>query len=232
MDLLLRVYKPNKPKIRLGDNFDGGYVIVDDIGEYDFYIGAGIGYTTTFDNSFVEKYNVKGMCFDGTISHMPYLDGRLTFVRKNIDTKNSESTTTLLDEIKDYNNIFLKMDIEWAEWNWISMLKIEELRKFKQIVIEMHSIAEFEPDVAKLRVVEKLLESHTLVHAHGNNGGYVLPLQCGVTIPDVLELTLIRKDVNVQVTPNNDPLPSYIDAPNDRNKPDLPMNYYPFVWAE
>ena len=53
----LYVYNCNN-KIRLGNKYDGGYVIADNIGDYDVYISAGIGEDESFSNNFLNKYNV------------------------------------------------------------------------------------------------------------------------------------------------------------------------------
>ena len=74
--------------------------------------------------------------------------------------------------------------------------------------------------------LEKLSKTHYLVHAHGNNSR-------GTThyIPNIVELTYIRKDVLSEKPPLNiTPLPiKGLDYPNNKNRPDHAMNIYPFM---
>jgi hypothetical protein len=102
----------------------------------------------------------------------------LYFIKKNISPFNTETTTNLHEEIKNYNNIFLKMDIETYEFRWLNTLSTDQLNKFKQIVIEFHfpfTIGNFThldidiPILEKMNVFKKLSETHTLVHFHSNN---------------------------------------------------------------
>jgi hypothetical protein len=66
------VYQPNYPKIRLGKNMDGGYVLCDMGDIYDICLSCGIERDISFDEAFLEKYpNQVIHGFDGTIGKMP-----------------------------------------------------------------------------------------------------------------------------------------------------------------
>lgn len=53
---------------------------------------------------------------------MPNPHKNINFFKKNIGPTNSDFTTNLHQEIEEYNNIFLKMDIEGHEFPWIKSL--------------------------------------------------------------------------------------------------------------
>ena len=57
-------------KIRIGSDADGGYIIVDGL-TYDELIACGISDDVTFENDFIQKYNVNCIAFDGTIDNLP-----------------------------------------------------------------------------------------------------------------------------------------------------------------
>jgi len=226
---LLRVYQFDN-KIRLGTNADGGYV-VGDISGYDCYISAGVSDEESFSRDFIKKYNMNeynSFAFDGTISSYPYnYTNNISFFRKNINTFNDDNNTNLSVIIEKHNNIFLKMDIEGGEYPWIASLSLEQLSKFKQIVIEFHCITDDRCGtsyVDKVKCFEKLSKTHYIIHAHGNN--CCLPVN---NIPYVIELTYINKNYFIPKL-NTTSLPiKGLDFPNSANSDDINLNYYPFV---
>ena len=228
----LKVYNFDK-KIRLGVDKDGGYVIGDLEGDYDCYISAGVSDEESFSRDFINKYNTDksvNFAFDGTILFYPYnYTKKITFIKKNIGVVNNNNETNLSFLTDTYNNIFLKIDIEGGEYPWLFSLSEETLKKFKQIVIEFHGITDNEWNCNlsdKIKCLEKLSNTHYIVHAHGNNWGKVFN-----NIPDVIELTYINKNYFDSVPElNTHQLPDpYIDFPNRHSFPDINLNFTPFV---
>ena len=158
-----------KNKIRIGSKYDGGYIIVDKLSDYDVLLSCGISNDDTFEHYFVNKYNKQCYAFDGTIHRIPNNHKNIKFIKKNIGIKND---TDMRELINNYNNIFLKMDIEGSEFDWINNLSNDEINKFKQICIEFHLEHECSNDITlndKLKAIEKLAKTHYCVHLHGNN---------------------------------------------------------------
>jgi hypothetical protein len=220
-------------KIRNGIDSDGGYVFGELNEKYDCYISAGISDEESFSRDFINKYNMdkyNSYGFDGTIQNYPYnYTDKITFIKKNINNFNDDSNTNLSDLINKYNNIFLKMDIEGGEYPWL--LSIDEilLDKFKQIVIEFHGITnngwgcKYED---KIKCLQKLANTHYIIHAHGNNNGPVVN-----KIPDVIELTYVNKkyfDTVPELNKQNLPIKN-LDYSNRINVSDINLNCYPFV---
>ena len=228
----LKIYNFNNKK-HLGNKYDGGYVIAMLNGGYDFYISAGISTEESFSRDFIELYNMnKHNCaaFDGTINKYPreYTD-RIVFYKRNISPNISDTTSNLSYFTDNYNNIFLKMDIEGSEYSWILSLTENQLKKFKQIVIEIHGINDDSWDTIlsdKIKCFEKLSNTHYAVHIHGNNYGSLTN-----NIPDTVEITYIRKnEINNYHELNKQPLPTKnLDFPNNPNKEDYDLNFSPFV---
>jgi hypothetical protein len=229
----LKVYDC-KNKIRLGDNCDGGYVFIDmPVNSYDCYISAGVSNEESFSRDFINKYNMtsqNSFAFDGTINNYPYeYTKNITFYRKNIAPYQSPYHANLRYFINNYNNIFLKMDIEGWEIHWLNSLENDDLNKFKQIVIEFHGINDDSWNSTynnKLEVFKKLSETHYLVHIHGNNNSSITN-----NIPDVIEATYVRKDYfTSKPNLNTTKLPMELDYPCNKNLPDYNLNHYPFVF--
>lgn len=229
------VYHHNS-KIRLGNNIgDGGYIIgLLENNNYDFYISAGVNDEESFSRDFINKFNFnKHNCqaFDGTIENYPiHYTNKITFIKKNIGKYNTSTTTNLHNILDNYNNIFIKMDIEGHEYDWISTLNKSQLNNIKQLVLEVHGVYDDSWDMPlknKINCFNKLNETHYLIHVHGNNHGGINDYN----IPETLELTYIRKNT-IPYLPelNKTSLPDKtLDTPNGTHKDDYDLNFYPFV---
>ena len=220
-------------KTRIGVNTDGGYVTANLNDGYDCYISAGVSDEESFTRDFLARHPLnKTDCFafDGTIEDYPWqYTSDITFIKKNISNVESENTTNLSGLIANYSSIFLKMDIEGSEYDWLDYISTQELNKFKQIVIEFHKINNSDLNVPyekKIRVLEKLNTTHYIVHAHGNNFD-----GCTNRIPNVIELTYIRKDMLQLPVLNKTPLPiPNLDFPNQTWVPDINLSFPPFTY--
>ena len=229
---LLQVYHFDN-KIRYGANCDGGYVFADLDGDYDCYISAGISNEESFSRDFIEKYNMNeynSFGFDGTINNYPYeYTKKINFIKKNISGFNDDNNSNLSILMNTYKNIFLKMDIEGAEYPWLLNTDEKQLSNFKQIVIEFHGITNDGWGTSysdKIKCLEKLSKTHYIIHIHGNNWGPTVN-----NIPDVIELTYVNKSYFNSIPKfNTIPLPiPNLDFPNNTRSCDINLNFYPFV---
>lgn len=220
---------PNKI-IRLGQKHDGGYIIVDGLC-YDLFLSCGINNDVGFEEAFLDKYKgLKCFAFDGTINKFPQHRNPMEWVNKNIGYFNTNKTTNLKEYIKDHNNIFLKMDIEGSEYNWIDAMSVDELNKISQIVLEIH----WAFDKYRNSMLEKLAKTHYVIHLHGNNySGINTDIHHEglekIPIPEVLEITYVRKDLFQNVAKNVvKQFPTKLDYPNNPYIPDhifsIPQN--------
>jgi FkbM family methyltransferase len=228
----LKVYQYDY-KLRLGLKTDGGYVIADISGNYDCYISAGVGREESFTRDFLSRYSMNEFNtfgIDASIDEYPSeYTNNISFIKKNISGTNTVSTTNLSSLMNMFSNIFIKIDVEGAEYPWIESLSTENLKKFKQIVMECHGINNDSwghPFSMKKGCLEKLSKTHYLVHAHGNNAR-------GTThyIPNIIELTYVRKDIFDKEPPlNTRALPiEGLDFPNNANRPDHTLSIPPFT---
>lgn len=225
----LRIYQSNNPKIRIGSQNDGGYVIADCL-EYDCFISCGIADDITFEKEFCSKYpTIPCFAYDGTISSLPEEYPVITFIRKNISYYSSNNTTNLFDIFEKYNQIFLKMDIESSEYCWLQILSTNQLSKIKQMVIEFH-FPFFDrpiPISQKLQTLHELTNTHTLIHLHANNFCGTTTYN-GIVVPNVFECTYVRNDIQKPERLNTDRLPTCLDRPNVPLD-DIYLDGYPFV---
>lgn len=123
---------------------------------------------------------------------------------------------TLEDMLKnnghsEKNGMVLKMDIEGAEWDVLDMLSEETIKKFDQIIMELHGLLNIGNADKILRVLEKLNKSHEVIHIHGNNvtrrqfvGNFVTS--------DCIEITYVLRG-QYQTEECVDSLPTILDYP-------------------
>jgi hypothetical protein len=229
---VLRVYKSPFKKLRLGKDYDGGYIICEIPNvSYKILISGGVLDDISFEEDFINKYpNVKSFAFDGSIEYLP--NGKfpkersnIIFVKKNIGFLNNEKITNIHDIINANDSIFVKMDIEGGEIPWIKSLNDEQMNKFEQIVMEFHF--PFSDD--EIDVFDKINKNHYLIHFHGNNCCGVRNHR-GVDIPNVFECTYLHKKYFNSIPElNNDLIPSILDMKNVENNNEIYINYLPFV---
>ena len=226
----LVVYQSPFAKKRYGNRKgDGGYVVCETGMPYDALLSCGIGRDISFDNDFLRGRVLPAYAFDHTIKQLPqnqYASKRMQWVKKSIGKENSDSETNLAEYIERYSDVFIKMDIEGGEYPFFESLAEDSLSRISQIVIEVHEV-KFKGE----NMLKMLMKTHTIFHAHANNNK---PTAFG-DIPPLLELTFVRNtDVtrmapNYTKMPNTQKFPHDCDVVNIPSKPDIDMNFHPFL---
>ena len=223
--------------MRVGPRSDGGYVIVDGF-SYDHFLSCGIADDTRFELAFLDKYpRLTCDAFDGTISSFPSHNKNINWIKKNIGYVNSEETTNLKSYTRNYKNMFLKMDIEGSEFNWIDSMGLDDLNCFSQIVIEIH----WPFDKYRCEMLKKLNRTHYIVHIHGNNycdrdipnhlpsgrtyDGTVTINHSdypSIKLPEVFEVTYVRKcNFSMKLNKVGKKYPTPFDSPNNPDAEDI-----------
>jgi hypothetical protein len=221
----LNVFKSPFPKKRYGQQYDGGYVIceIPDI-KYDLLLSAGIGDDDSFERAFLDAHpSLHCYAFDNSDCETSH--PRCTFIQKCVATRNTDKETNFHEYLDTHNTIFLKMDIEGAEYPFFWTLRDGDLDKFAQIAIEFHM--PFLPKQAG--VLKTLSQTHYMVHLHPNNccGTQIID---GRAVPNLFECTYIHKRYISTPQFNTEALPMAIDMPNLPNKPDITIGHPPFVY--
>lgn len=221
----LRVYTPLEPKTRIGcPNGDGGYVVIDmKDAKYDVLIAGGVADQVHFEDTFLERWKIPCFAYDGTIQgKFPETKNPIVFVNKNIGSVETATETNMHDLFNTYEHIFVKMDIEGAEYPWFKSLDDKKLEKIEQMVVELHPPHDFEQ-------LERLAKTHWLVHVHANNYAGMYHLAPDIAVPYVFECTFIRKKDGEKLELNTEPFPTTYDRPNTLDRPDHKLIGYPFV---
>ncbi len=226
----LKVFQSPYKKVRYGKNNDGGYVISFlEKGEYDLFLSAGVSDDISFEEHFLKDHeNIQCIAYDGTISSFPSTNNKtIRYINKNISPENNMS-----EYINSHKNIFLKMDIEGHEYDWINSLTTDQLNNMKQIVMEfhLHLPSHWELPLSKYcnDMINKINQTHYLVHLHPNNCMPTKEID-GKIYPIVFECTFLRKDCFEDIPLlSREPIPGPLDQINVPGCPPVILKGYPF----
>lgn len=161
-------------EIRVGQDGDGGYVMADFLSREKIAYSIGIGSDVSWDRQMADAgYEV--YMYDHTIRKCPEENSRFHWRKIGIGgVAEPPKIMTFEDMLKanrhlDMQGMVLKMDVEGAEWDVLDLLSEDILRKFDQIVMELHGLLDVRNAKKILRGLEKLSRSHEVIHIHGNN---------------------------------------------------------------
>jgi len=180
---------------RFGSKNDGGYVVVNDFSESDTLVSLGIGDNVDFERA-ISKRLGRILAFDHTVDLPNKEIANLTFTKIGVKAEVAQNFITLNSIITNNTisgDLILKIDIEGWEWEVLDSLSSLELSRFKQIVGEFHGFHEIRNFDRIERVISKLAENFLVTNSHANNWGDYQIIQ-KIAIPDVLEISWLRKD--------------------------------------
>lgn len=150
--------------------------------------------------------------------------------------------TEVTQKIMNYRDIFLRLNINGMEYSFIFSLKEEEMKRIKQIVINVHTPCNIQsrPELYHgldniknedlVHLFKKMNKTHTLAHICPNNSGGIHYLN-GVKFPNIFQCTFVRNDYILYKTVSLHSLPMRIDRENDTSSVTPPeiFDAYPFV---
>lgn len=207
---LLEVLRPQPspvPLMRLGGNWDGAYLLPDDLKNIVACFSPGVSNTKRFEDELLDRYGIPShMCdFTSEVSKFrtPLKDGQ-TFRKLWLDVNGAENSISLeqwvAEEVGDSpGDLILQIDIEGAEYRNLIAASDELLSRFRIIVIELHALFQvnhpdrFSRELGPL--LDKLGRQFICIHAHPNNcEGEFRVSDSDLNLPKVHELTFLRRD--------------------------------------
>jgi hypothetical protein len=227
---LLRPRRSDFAKLRVGSLGDGGYVLPDDLKELSAVLSIGIGAEVSFDQEFADR-GLPIYQYDHTVEGPPVNHPSFQFHQAAWGPIDGDHVRTLNGMIqchglnKNPNNL-LKFDVEGAEWRSIGISTDLDLKPFRIIVCELHGLNSLiDQSFFQLarQVLDRLTRNHVVVHLHANNCCGISLIE-GTPLPNVVELTLLRKDRSA-FHPTDEPIPGPLDYPSMFDRPDLVLNF-------
>jgi hypothetical protein len=228
----LRPYQTNHELIRLGEAADGGYLLPNDLIGIEACITAGVGDLIGFEHDLAKK-GIDCYMADYSVEKPPINHEKFKFEKKFIGSENNDTYIKVGDWLskitKPSKDYILKIDIESEEYKILPLIKTDDLKKMRIILLEIHDftniITSFGYDLIKL-IFDKLQENHTIVHINPNNVTPPIKLSKKIELYDTLEITLLRNDRIIQKK-ENITFPHYLDAKhNNIYKSELPKCFY------
>ena len=234
---LLTPFDIDRPKIRIGPNSDGGYILVDELSAAQTVLSYGIGTEYRFDVEMADRGHDVYM-FDHTIEAIRAENRKLLFFREGVAgrTDISQNVFSIQDHLRRHqiqgDRLILKMDVEGAEFDALAAVPDATLDRFEQIVLEVHWLNNLEDRSYRNRfgkVFRRLNSAFTLFHVHANNwdGPNGIDIVSGIPVCSLLELSYIRSTC-VQRQPSRTLYPTALDYPNTPGR-DILLWFYPFL---
>lgn len=237
LDLFFKTIKPNstnKKLIRIGGEFDAGYLIPDDLIGIKNCFSPGVSVEAYFENELAEKYNIKSYMADYSVNESPIKNQMLNFKKAFVGFENRENYVSLENwiiesSLENDTEMILQMDIEGGEYDVIIETSNSVLEKFRIIVIEFHTFDQiFNKSGYQLisSCFYKLLKSFEIVHIHPNNCSDTVVYD-RYEVPPVIEFTFLRKD-RIENKKFTNKFPNILDKDNQPNKRSitLPRCFY------
>lgn len=235
---VLRLLRPQAAvgheKARFGGHGDGGYVHLDDFEGVDTAVSLGIDYNITWDRQIADRGLIVHQ-FDHTVEDPAPDDPRMIFNKTMISPTPGPGRATLesivdrFDKRRARPNIFLKMDIENAEWSAIEATPTATLGRFSQITCELHAFGFFDRTEWRqgfFRALRQLYEHYAVVHVHANNFAGWTTI-ANIPIAHVLEVTFANRAI-YQFTDTDELFPGPLDVPCNTHMPDMFLGSFRF----
>ena len=180
---------------------------------------------TRFKKDIISLLLFKKLKINKILDVFKYLDYRLFFRNNNkhfekkiVFKKRNDNETTIPDILANYNEIFLKVDIEGDEYKILNDIK-RNSSKIIFLVIEFHEV---DKNIKKIKNFIKKLDLK-IIHIHGNNYGGLDKNNN----PKVIELSLLnskkiklKKILSKRNYPIND-----LDYKNFKRRSDIEIKF-------
>jgi hypothetical protein len=223
---LLRLVWPketNLELVRIGSpsQADGGYLLPKDFDGVSRVFSPGVAESVEFEKHFL-NLGIPCDLIDGSIQEAPEDHPLIHFQKLWLAAETTKTSICLDDWVaaraEPGEDLILQMDIEGSEYEVLLAVSQEVIDRFRIIVIEMHDLRSVfsRHGLTSFRLaMNKLLKNHIVVHAHPNNCNPPLR-EKGLIWPDVMEVTLLRKD-RVKSIHGDATLPHHLDLDNTSN---------------
>ena len=223
------------PKVRVGGERDGGYVMIDDLAATGgIAYSLGVGPDVSWDLAMAERgWTIEQ--YDHTVDGPPAEHPNCRFHRVGIAPDDGAAGLRRLDTLMREQGALgrrdhiLKMDIEGHEWACLDAMPIGFFDHFHQVVAELHWLdhlhSEGFQDLFR-RVIGNMRITHECIHVHANNYADIVVTE-GVPISPVVEITLVKRAL-YEFGPNHEVFPGVLDMANDASRPDHYLGLYAY----
>ena len=150
---LLDVLQPKPspiPLVRLGGNWDGAYMVPNDLKGIVACMSPGVSNVKRFEDELLDRYGIPShMCdFSSDVESFrtPLKEGQY-FRKQWLDVNAADNSISLEEwiasDVGEEGDLLLQMDIEGAEYRNLLATPESVLSRFRIIVIELHRLRQF-----------------------------------------------------------------------------------------
>lgn len=215
--------------IRVGGTGDGAYLVPDDLADIDACFSPGVSNLINFEQELADKLSIHSYMCDASVRAEDLEIDRTYHHFKPVwlGSYDGDQTQTLdswvaNSEHAESRNLLLQMDIEGSEFSSLIATSDSVLSKFRIAVIEFHWLWKIQSsrflNTRLLPTLHKLSRHFDCVHAHANNCCGTTYI-AGIDVPNVIEITYLRKDSNDMSVPVT--LPHPLDVVNVPSNPPI-----------
>jgi hypothetical protein len=238
---LLRMYDPILQKVRVGNFWDGGYVLaLQSLGRSSALFSYGVGTDISFEKAYVDATNKYAFCFDHTIQNIDIpvkYAHKLIYTKEGISGVTQQNTKNFIQHYQERgfsDRVLFKCDVEGAEYEFLENTDIEKLASITTgLIFEFHYLEDPAKRERFFNCVEKLNQYYYLCHVHGNNysSNFVYEEIDGeykkqYSVPNVIELSFVNKDlVSDSILDKKNYPCDYLDRKNDLSKLELDLSF-------
>ncbi len=223
---LLKTYSVKNAELkRIGKDNDGGYVMIEPFSTSKIAYSLGICDDVSWDLEMaLNGYEI--FQYDHTIEALPELNARFHWNKIGLTGEEETETLKHLDTLlaenghENKNGMVLKMDIEGCEWSVLNQIDSKTLGQFDQIVMEAHDLLSTDSRQTILSALEKLSKTHVVINVHANNNVNVVSFLGKYVTADVIEITMVNKQV-YSLVEDSIMVPSKYDQPNNSEIEDI-----------
>lgn len=224
--------KTGLPLVRLGGRMDGGYLLPDDITGIEACFSPGTNNFKRFEDELAKIYSIRSFMCDFSSNEeqfsTPLIQGVQFFQKKWLDIYGGSNELNLEswvnESVPGTGDLILQMDIEGAEYRNIIAAPLELLSRFRIIIIELHDLQKLQDreflNGVFLPTLSKITKNHVSAHVHPNNCCGETEFYRGLSSPNALEITLLRKD-RINSSPISLKIPNELDERNVNRQPPL-----------
>lgn len=221
-----------KRLIRIGGEKDGGYLVPDDLEGIEACFSPGVGGKSRFELE-CARLGMEIFMADASVDKPGVSHPKFNFQKKFLGKRQKKNFTTLQkwlnsSDVKADSDLLLQMDIEGYEYEVLNSTSIDNLKRFRIIIIEFHGLSLLGLPYffqRSKKALEKLLVNHTCVHIHPNNCCGIKEVK-GIKVPEVAEFTFLRND-RIQKTRKANAFPHFLDRDStDHESISLPEVWY------
>ncbi|MBC7981240.1 MAG: FkbM family methyltransferase [Armatimonadetes bacterium] len=230
----VRPLTTNHELIRMGSEYDGGYLLPNDLTGINACFSPGVSNTSDFEVQ-IADLGIKCYMADYSVEAPPLNHALFEFERKFLGAENNQIFMTLENWVSrnapEGNDLLLQMDIEGYEYDVILNTSSQILQRFRIIVIEFHDLEHMLDKLGFFLInstFAKLLQDFEIVHIHPNNIKKAnRAIYKSSEVPSVIEVTFLRKD-RIEISTVTNQFPHKLDRPNSLHFEDysLPACWY------